>query len=263
VRVAGGARVWDLLPAEHARMWPTGLRDDLDVVGVRFVRPDGRAANAARTKVAKGLLTAHLLATRAARQPRSCARPTRRRRRRLAPPLGEGWEVVEDDDGSWRPSSASSLERRDRPRGTAGARRRVTDVIGTIGIIGGTGPHGRGLALRLRESGHRVLLGSRDAARARGGRRRAPRTDLHGTGGTIVGVDNVTAAAREGDLVIVTTPWDGFEAVGAAHAPDLAGKVVVSCANPLRFEGGGPMPVRLEDGSAAELLQRVCPGRAS
>lgn len=127
----------------------------------------------------------------------------------------------------------------------------------TIGIIGGTGPHGSGIALRLRAAGHRVLLGSRDAARAEQvvAELREP---LSPTEGSIVGVDNARAAA-EGELVIVTTPWDGFEGVGAAHADELAGKVVVSCANPLRFEGGGPVPVRLEDGSAAELLQRLCP----
>jgi NADPH-dependent F420 reductase len=132
----------------------------------------------------------------------------------------------------------------------------VTDV-GTIGIIGGTGPHGRGLALRLRESGHHVLLGSRETARAEEvvAELPEPRTAAPGS---IVGCDNVRAA-RESDLVIVTTPWDGFEGLGAAHAADLAGKVVISCANPLRFEGGGPLPVRLEDGSAAQLLQRVCP----
>jgi uncharacterized protein len=85
-RVAGGARVWDLLPAEHARMWPRGVRDDLDVVTVRFVRPDGRPANAARTKVAKGLLTALLLA-----QPRT----TPAGLARLGPkePLGAGWTL--------------------------------------------------------------------------------------------------------------------------------------------------------------------------
>ena len=133
----------------------------------------------------------------------------------------------------------------------------MTDPIGTIGIIGGTGPHGRGLALRLRESGHRVLLGSRDAARAEEVVAELP-APLASAPGAIVGVDNATAA-RDGAVVIVTTPWDGFEAIGTSHAGDLAGKVVISCANPLRFEGGGPLPVRLEDGSAAELLQRVCP----
>lgn len=99
LRVAGGARVWDLLPAEHARIWPDGLREELDVVGVRFVRPDGRAANAARTKVAKGLLTAHLLAT-----PRSTASAVVRavagaRAKGLPGPLGAGWEVAVGEDG--------------------------------------------------------------------------------------------------------------------------------------------------------------------
>ena len=61
--VGAGVRVWDLLPAEHAKVWPKGLRGHLDVVDVRFVRPDGRPANAARTKVAKGRLVAGLLAT--------------------------------------------------------------------------------------------------------------------------------------------------------------------------------------------------------
>jgi len=133
----------------------------------------------------------------------------------------------------------------------------VTGGIGTIGIIGGTGPHGRGIALRLRESGHTVLLGSRDAARAAEVVAELP-TPLASAPGSILGVDNMTAA-RDADVVVVTTPWDGFEAVGDAHAADLAGKVVVSCANPMRFDGAGPMPVRLEDGSAAQLLQRLCP----
>ena len=128
---------------------------------------------------------------------------------------------------------------------------------GTVGIIGGTGPHGRGLALRLRASGHHVLVGSRDAARAAEVVAELPEP-VTPTSGTIVGVDNATAA-RDGDVVIVTTPWDGFTAVGEAHAADLAGKVVVSCANPMRFDAAGPMPVRLDEGSAAELLQRLCP----
>ncbi|MBS3940327.1 MAG: peroxide stress protein YaaA [Actinobacteria bacterium] len=58
-----GRRVWDLLPAEHARIWTTEARSRVrGLVTVGFVRPDGRAANAARTKVCKGRLTAALLA---------------------------------------------------------------------------------------------------------------------------------------------------------------------------------------------------------
>ncbi len=35
-----------------------------------------------------------------------------------------------------------------------------------IAIVGGTGPEGRGLALRLAMAGHDVIIGSRDAGRA-------------------------------------------------------------------------------------------------
>ena len=132
----------------------------------------------------------------------------------------------------------------------------MTD-LGTIGIIGGTGPHGRGLALRLRAAGHRVLLGSRDPDRAVAVVAALPSVSAHDPG-EILGVANVRAA-REGDIVLVTTPWGGLEAVGEVHARDLAGKVVICPANPVRFAGGGPVPVRLADGSAAQLLQRVCP----
>lgn len=129
-------------------------------------------------------------------------------------------------------------------------------MLPIIGIIGGTGPHGRGLALRLREAGYRVLLGSRSQERAQEIVSELPAVAAQG--GSIEPADN-DRAAGEGQLVIVTTPWDGFEGLGAAHAEALAGKVVVSCANPLQFIGGGPVPVRLEDGSAAEMLQRLCP----
>lgn len=128
-------------------------------------------------------------------------------------------------------------------------------MLPTIGIVGGTGPHGRGLALRLREAGYQVLLGSRSQERAEEIVKDLPTSSARGS---IKPADN-DRAAREAQLVIVTTPWDGFEGLGAAHAEALEGKIVVSCANPLKFVGGAPVPVRLADGSAAEMLQRLCP----
>ncbi|MCC5948658.1 MAG: peroxide stress protein YaaA [Nitriliruptoraceae bacterium] len=56
-----GRPVWDLLPGEHARIWPRGVTDTIDHRPVAFQRPDGRAANAARTKVAKGRIAGWLL----------------------------------------------------------------------------------------------------------------------------------------------------------------------------------------------------------
>lgn len=60
--LAASRRVWDLLPGEHERVWPVARRAGVEVHRVRFERPDGRAANAARTKLAKGRLVAALLA---------------------------------------------------------------------------------------------------------------------------------------------------------------------------------------------------------
>lgn len=82
--VAARRRVWDLLPAEHRRVWDPAVRDALEVVEVAFVRPDGRPANAARTKVAKGRLAAGLLAEPALTPEQVPA----------AVDLGDGWTVA-------------------------------------------------------------------------------------------------------------------------------------------------------------------------
>jgi hypothetical protein len=70
-------------------MWPAGVREDLDVITVAFLRPDGRPANAARTKVAKGRLTAFLLA-----HPRTT--PPGLARAAGDEPLGPGWTIDAD-----------------------------------------------------------------------------------------------------------------------------------------------------------------------
>lgn len=130
----------------------------------------------------------------------------------------------------------------------------------TIGIVGGTGPHGRGLALRLRDAGHHVLLGSRDPARALEAAARLPAAaGTAGTAGTgaVEGVTNARAASA--DVVLVTTPSDALDAVAAAHAAAFSGRVVVSCANPLRPDGGVLVPAPPAEGSAAQLLQDRCP----
>ena len=61
-----------------------------------------------------------------------------------------------------------------------------------IGIVGGTGKQGTGLALRWARAGHSISLGSRDAAKAR-----AHAAGLAGKGYAVEGGDNAWAA-REG-----------------------------------------------------------------
>ena len=83
--------VWDLLPGEHARIWPRGLTGQRDHRPVRFVRPDGRAANAARTKVAKGRLAGWLIASGAAEVTGDEVA--------AGADLGEGWTLAPDGPG--------------------------------------------------------------------------------------------------------------------------------------------------------------------
>jgi uncharacterized protein len=84
--IGRGRRVWDLLPGEHRRALDAAVLDGLDRTEVVFVRPDGRAANAARTKVAKGRFLAALLRE-------GTLRPDEVPE---AVELGEGWTLTVD-----------------------------------------------------------------------------------------------------------------------------------------------------------------------
>lgn len=120
----------------------------------------------------------------------------------------------------------------------------------SIGILGGTGPQGRGLARRLALAGHPVTIGSRASDRAAG-----TAAEI-GVGG-ITGGDNHQAARA--DLVIVTVPYDGHAALLADLTDELQGKIVVDCVNPLGFDKQGPYALSVADGSAAQEAQRILP----
>ena len=119
-----------------------------------------------------------------------------------------------------------------------------------VSVLGGTGEQGRGLARRLALAGHRVVLGSRDAARAASAAASLP--------GEVSGLDNAGAAAA-GDVVIVAVPWDGHRELLVSLAGALAGKIVVDCVNPLGFDKGGAFALPVPEGSAAEQAAAVLP----
>jgi NADPH-dependent F420 reductase len=125
-----------------------------------------------------------------------------------------------------------------------------------IGIIGGTGPAGRGLAVRLAAQGQRVTIGSRDADRAKSVVSEVlaawPDRALE-----IDGTDNGVAAGAE--LVVVATPWDSAVTTAASLAGPLEGKVVVSMANALVKEGREMIPLIPPRGSVAAALQAALP----
>ncbi|MFG1954051.1 NADPH-dependent F420 reductase [Micromonospora sp. NPDC048830] len=123
-----------------------------------------------------------------------------------------------------------------------------------IGVIGGTGAQGKGLAYRFALAGHKVLIGSRKPENAQ---RTADEINDRLGVPAATGGGNLDVATRA-ELVQVAVPWDGHEDAIAAIAPALAGKIVVSCVNPLGFDKAGAYGLPMPE-SAAEQLQRLAP----
>ena len=122
-----------------------------------------------------------------------------------------------------------------------------------LAILGGTGPEGKGLALRLAMAGEEVVIGSRDATRANDAaealKELAPNLKVTG--------DVNDGAAQQGDTVFVTVPYEGQAALLQQVAPALAGKVVVNVVAPMVFNRGRARAIQVEDGSAAEESQKI------
>lgn len=120
------------------------------------------------------------------------------------------------------------------------------ELPASIGILGGTGPQGRGLARRFAAAGHQVILGSRDADRAA---TVAAEYQIDGAG-SVSGAANADAAGA--DLVVVAVPYDGHQTLLTELAPALAGKIVVDCVNRMGFDKQGPYAIAVPAGSSAQ-----------
>ncbi|WP_330176113.1 NADPH-dependent F420 reductase [Streptomyces sp. NBC_01498] len=125
----------------------------------------------------------------------------------------------------------------------------VSDL--TVGVLGGTGDQGRGLAYRLARAGQKVIIGSRAADRAE-----SAAAEL-GLG--IEGTDNA-GCARRSDIVVVAVPWEGHARTLESLRDELTGKLVVDCVNPLGFDKKGAYALTPEEGSAAEQAAALLPG---
>lgn len=119
-----------------------------------------------------------------------------------------------------------------------------------IGLVGGTGPLGRGLGLRLALAGHDVVLGSRSAQRAQ--------QAADELAAQVRGADNETACAAA-EIVFVTVPFDGQAPILPALAPALDGKIVVTTVVPMGFDAQGPHPLPVAEGSAAQQCAALLP----
>jgi NADPH-dependent F420 reductase len=122
-----------------------------------------------------------------------------------------------------------------------------------IGVLGGTGDQGRGLARRLALAGSRVIIGSRDAGRA------VAAAASIGRPPQLTGAANADAA-RAADVVIAAMPWDGHRELLESLAGVLEGKILIDCVNPLGFDSRGAYPLEVPEGSAAQQAAAVLPG---
>lgn len=123
-----------------------------------------------------------------------------------------------------------------------------------IGILGATGPAGRGLAARLAEVGHEVLFGSRDHAKAE-----AVVGELRDRWGQrvarLVPTDNAGACAAP--VVILAVTADAAVPTVKEHWARLSGRIVVSMANHLVRNGNEFNAVLPPHGSVAAELQQL------
>jgi predicted dinucleotide-binding enzyme len=121
------------------------------------------------------------------------------------------------------------------------------------GVLG-TGEVGRTLAGRLVELGHEVTLGSRTADNPVA-REWATASASRARAGTFA--DAAEAAELVINAVSGQVALDALRAAGAAH---LNGKVLVDVCNPLSFEGGLPRLDPVDSDSLGERIQRAFPG---
>jgi NADPH-dependent F420 reductase len=131
-----------------------------------------------------------------------------------------------------------------------------------IGILGGTGPEGSGLAYRWARGGEEIVIGSRDAQRAEEMAAQL-RTRIGGSA-KITGAEN--AAAAQCDVVVLTVPFSGCAALlKQLKSVWKPGTVVIDTTVPLAATVGGAATrmIGVWQGSAAEQTKELLPAGIS
>src|SRR5438128_3685467 len=126
-----------------------------------------------------------------------------------------------------------------------------------VGVIGGTGEEGRGLALRWAMAGARVRIGSRTVERAQAA---ADELNAFLTNNPIGYGDN-REVVSDADFALLTVPFEHAAATLESLAADLRpGAIVIDITVPVSFEKGvGVRYVELPEGSASEHLRARLP----
>ena len=131
----------------------------------------------------------------------------------------------------------------------------MSATLPVIGILGGTGALGKGLAIRWAAAGYPIVIGSREGAKAE-----AAASELAAGARAVAvrGMDNL-AAAHVAEIAVVTVPFANHLAILREVRGELSGKILVDTTVPL-------MPPKVAivqlppEGSAAVAAQRLLGG---
>ncbi len=124
-----------------------------------------------------------------------------------------------------------------------------------VALLGGTGPQGRGLALRWALAGVDVLVGSRVKER---GEKIAEEFNerLAGKGNRIAGMSNAEAVAQVDDFVVLAVPYAGHRPTLEALKEALQEKILIDVVVPLA-EDNPKKVIMPPEGSATEEAQAI------
>lgn len=125
-----------------------------------------------------------------------------------------------------------------------------------VGLIGGTGEEGRGLALRWALAGARVTIGSRAIEKAK-----ATADELNAIiGSERIGSATNQAAIAGSEFVLLTVPFAHAASTLESHRADFReGAILIDITVPVSFEQGRVRYVELAEGSASEHLKALLP----
>jgi NADPH-dependent F420 reductase len=124
----------------------------------------------------------------------------------------------------------------------------------TVAIVGGTGNLGSALALRLGAPGVKIIIGSRDAEKAKNV---VANLKPKLRAGDMVGTTN-REAVKDADFVVVAVPYEGHAQMVAELKGQLGGKIVIDTVVPLNKV----KPFVPAAGSALQEAQQILAGEA-
>lgn len=129
-----------------------------------------------------------------------------------------------------------------------------------IGVIGGTGGQGLGIAIRFVQAGEDVIIGSRSLEKAQTAVDKIKELLEEDEISNLSAAENLDAAEKA-DLLVLTVPLAAQRATLQSIKYAAAGKILLDATGPLETAIGG-LPTRclyLPDGAASERSQKIIP----